>query len=137
MAEKAWYWLAFGVLALGLNNAFVAGRLELPRNLADRSAEFEQQLSGHVLGYITQAQVSLATQRAVAVQPAVARVQANLACAQASMARRQAQMAVRQVEMVRIQRDRIREQVLQNLRMQRNAEGEIPRPPRLPEDGTI
>lgn len=139
MADRAWYWLALGLLALGLNHAIVTGRLELGRNLADRAIAQGDQLSANAVRYLALAQAAVGLRRAEfnRVQPVMTRVQANLACAQATIARRQADMALRQAGIIRLQRDQVRSMVIERMRLPRRVEMAPPEPPAIPNDDTI
>ena len=44
-SEKAWYWLAAGVLALGLNGAYQDGQFGWVHGIADRSTEIVERAS--------------------------------------------------------------------------------------------
>lgn len=139
MADKAWYWLALGLLALGLNHAIVTGRLDLGRNLADRALAQGDRLSANAVRYLAfaQASVGLRSVQLSRVQPVMTRVQANLACAQATIARRQADMALRQAGIMRLQRDQVRSMVIERMRLPRRVEIAPPAPPAIPDDDTI
>lgn len=139
MADKAWYWVALGVLALGLNQGFPNGRMDLPRRIADRSAALAEELSGRAIR--TLALMQAATGRPGSefetVQPALARVQANLACAQATLARKQAEMTMRKVDVVRRQRDQIRALVVDKMCVRKQILTGLPNAAPVPHDGTI
>ena len=58
-SEKAWYWLAAGVLALGLNGAYQDGQLSWAHCLAGRAANMVERAAERGLRFVTMAEVML------------------------------------------------------------------------------
>jgi hypothetical protein len=137
MTEKAWYWVALGVLAIGLNQGVLKGRLDLASSIAARSTAFAQELSGRALRMYAMAQAEFGDRNSenFVIAPTMTHVQANLACAQATMARTQARMILRQNKLMRLQQDQLQGKVLDKLRDKKVfvAPQELP----APDKGTI
>ena len=57
--EKAWYWLAAGVLALGLNGAYQDGQLGWAHVLVDRAAASVERIALRGEHFVTMAEVML------------------------------------------------------------------------------
>jgi hypothetical protein len=133
-SEKAWYWIAVGLLALFVSNNFAARHQGAVRFLATRSLAAFEQVSSHAPRFMETAQMILGrsetrfvrTQATLAqAQTRLASVQTKLACKQAAFARLESEHA-RIVAMERLDRAVVCPRT--NLRM------EIPA---LPRDGTI
>ncbi len=95
--DKAWYWLAAGVLALGLNGAYQDGQLGWAHVLADRAAGAVERVSLRGEHFLTMAQVMLGREpRAFGrTEAAIERIQNRIVCDR--VARAQRQMAMVQV----------------------------------------
>jgi hypothetical protein len=133
-SEKAWYWIAVGVLALFVSNNFAARHEDEVRCLASRSLAAVEQVSGHATRLMAMAEMMLGEgeTRFVRTQAAMAGAQARLASVQSVIARHEAAFARVQAEeaqMVTMQQlGRTVVCPRQNLRMAI---------PQLPRDGTI
>jgi small-conductance mechanosensitive channel len=93
--EKATYWLAVGVLALGLNSAFYGREDQWAHTFADRATAFAANLAERGLDYAVTAEAMLGRDpsQSPRMQAALARLQARTTCAQAALARQQARNA--------------------------------------------
>jgi len=121
MREKGWYWLAAGVLALGLNSAYEDGQLGWVHCLADRATAAVERLSARSLSVVTMAELMLGrtpetfgrTEAAFqklqnkVVAERVAEAQRQMAMAQARQQIAQAQLQ-RKMEMVHMKMDKVR-----------------------------
>jgi hypothetical protein len=120
-SETGWYWLAAGVLALGVNGAYRDGQLGWVHCLADRAAAFVEQASERGLQAVTTAEVMLGRSpetlgrteatfqklQSKMVAQRVAQAQRHIAMAQARQQIAQAQMQ-RKMDMVRVKMDKVR-----------------------------
>ena len=94
-SDKAWYWLACGVLALGITNNLATRHVDLPSRLADRASQVADRLSGRFasdlerVAWVLGSKSARVTDRA---QLAVDRSQARLDCLSAQLDRHQAEM---------------------------------------------
>ena len=80
--DKAWYWLAAGVLALGLNGAYQDGQMGWAHVLVDRAAASVERLALSGQHFVAMAEVMLGREpHAFAnTQAAIERVQERIAC---------------------------------------------------------
>jgi hypothetical protein len=106
--EKAWYWLAAGVLALGLNGAYQDGEFPWVHNLADRSCALLERVTeqkdrfvamteimfGREPSSLARAQERLARLQERLSTTQVDRIQRRLEVAQCKIARAQAKVVV-------------------------------------------
>jgi len=99
-SEKAWYWLAAGVLALGLNGVYQDGQFGWVHGIADHSTEIVERASMRGLSFVTAAEVMLGRNPDAMgwTHVTLQRVQGKLAC-------KRIEMAERQIDMGRMQRD--------------------------------
>jgi hypothetical protein len=106
-SEKAWYWVAVGVLALGLSNSLADREIGWARGLVDRFQAAEDQLvasasdqTSHFLDVASRlcGRNDLQTAR---VQLTLARVQTRVACIRTTLAERQEAMARQEEERAR------------------------------------
>ena len=88
---KAWYWLAVGILALGLNSEYQSGRLHWARQATDQSLALMERATDQTMHYVTLAEVMLGDNPAEfrPAQAAVARVQAKIACVRMAVSQRE------------------------------------------------
>ncbi len=89
--EKGWYWLAAGVLALGLNGAFQDGEFQWVHAAAQRSVRAIERASEQTSRFLDVAQVMLGRTPASLERTEVAlqKVQAKAACKRVEMAQRE------------------------------------------------
>jgi hypothetical protein len=133
-SEKAWYWIAAGVLALFVSNDFAARHQGDVRCLASRSLAALEQVSGHAPRLMAMAEMMLGRSETcfVQTQTKLARVQTRLASAQTVIASHEAAFA-------RLQSEHARMVAMERL----NRAVVCPRTdlrivmPALPRDGTI
>ena len=94
-SEKAWYWLAAGVVALGLNGAYQDGQLGWVHCLADRAAGAVERVAERGLRFVTMAEVMLGRSPEAfgRTESALQRIQTRMACDRAAKAQRQMAMA--------------------------------------------
>jgi len=87
---KAWYWLAVGVLALGLNSEYQSGRLHWARQATDQSLALIERATDQTMHYLTLAEV-LGDNKAEfrPAHVAVARLQAKVACVRMAVSQRE------------------------------------------------
>jgi hypothetical protein len=109
-SEKGWYWLAAGVLALGLNGAYQDGQFGWAHSIADRSLEVVERASGRGMGFVTAAEVMLGRNPA-----AVGQMEAALGRMQGKMACKRVEMAERRIDLARMQSDLAAAQVERQL----------------------
>jgi hypothetical protein len=95
--DKAWYWLAVGVLALGLNGAYQDGQLGWAHVLADRATGAVERATLRGEHFLTMAQVMLGREpRAFGrTEAAIEGIQNRIVCDRVAHAQRQ--MAIAQV----------------------------------------
>ena len=104
-SEKGWYWVAAGVLAIGLSNGFSSRPADWVQRAKDHALLAAQQVSIQLVSHVEQATGLVCRRQSVeAPSPDVltAQIDAQLARAQAQMARERAAMARVQAEQVRI-----------------------------------
>jgi hypothetical protein len=120
-SQTGWYWLAAGVLALGLNGAYQDGQLGWVHCLADRAADIVGQASERSLRIVTVAELMLGrspetlgrTEAALQklqgkmVAQRVAQAQRQIAMAQARQQIAQAQLQ-RKMDVVHMKMDKVR-----------------------------
>jgi hypothetical protein len=120
-SETGWYWLAAGVLALGLNGAYQDGQLGFVHCLADRATAFVEQASGRGLRAVTMAELMLGRSpetfgrteatfqklQSKMVAQRVAQAQRQIAMAQARQQVAQAEMQ-RKMDLVHMKMDKVR-----------------------------
>lgn len=94
-SEKAWYWIAVGVLALLVSNHFAARYEGEVRCLASRSLAVIEQVSGPATHLMARAEMMLGRgdARFSQAQATLARAQSRMASVQATIARREADFA--------------------------------------------
>lgn len=143
-SEKAMYWMAVGVLAVGALNGLVNRVGELVPWLADRSLALVSQASQTAADYVETARMTLGGDHLeLAPAPmAVVRAQTGLACIQATLARNQATLARNQAALDRVQAQRLRVRVLGSRPRSITWPGghvviDLPQPPQIEQDGTF
>jgi hypothetical protein len=99
-SEKAWYWLAAGVLALGLNGAYQDGQFGWVHELAGRTTEIVEVASMRGLAFVTAAEVMLGRN-----PEAIGEMEASLGRMQGKLACERIEMAKRRIDMARMQKD--------------------------------
>lgn len=98
-SEKAWYWVAAGVLALGLSNSLADRQIELVQALPDRflglADQFTASVSDRAMRFLDVAsRLSNRNELGMAgAEVAVAQVQTRVACLRTVIAERQAAAA--------------------------------------------
>jgi hypothetical protein len=99
-SEKAWYWLAVGVLGLVVSNNFAARHEGGIRCLGSRTLAAVQQVSGQATHLVAMAEMTLGRgeTRFVGTQTVLAGAQARLASVQCVMAQHEAALARVQAE---------------------------------------
>lgn len=99
-SDKAWYWLAAGVLALGINGAYQDGEFQWAHRIADRSAVMVQQVRNEGCRLVAIAETFLGRDSSgfERAQDQLARVQDRLSHRQMERMQRQMEMAQYQVE---------------------------------------
>jgi hypothetical protein len=138
VSEKGVYWMALGVLALGLSNSLVNQHGDCLRGFAGRAVAVAEGLSAQAMSRVEMAEMMLGKGEA-----GVARTQATVGQAQVRLASVQTVLARHQAEMTRVQGERI--QVITQERVNRalarcprkTITVEVPQPPAIPNDGTI
>jgi hypothetical protein len=137
-SDKNMYWVALGVIALGLSNSFVSQHASCFRSVATRAAALAHNMSSRAADRVAVAEALLGRSQAT-----VARTQTAMDRAQVRMAFVQTVVARRQAEMVRLQSERIQvitqEKVNRALARcpQKTVTVEVPPAPTAPDDGTI
>lgn len=98
--EKGWYWLAAGVLALGLNGAYQDGEFRWVHSLAQRSIIALEHASEQTSHFVDMAEVMLGRTPASLdrTEAALQRVQTKVVC-------KRIEMAQREMAMAQVQRD--------------------------------
>jgi hypothetical protein len=136
-SEKAWYWIAVGVLALLVSNNFAARHTGDVRCVASRSLSAVERVSGHASRVVVMAEMMLGRggSRFDHAQMAVDGVQTRLVLAQNVLARHEAAFA-------RVQAEHERMVAIEELRgtvicPRPNLRIVIPEPPAMRMDGTI
>jgi len=101
-SQKAWYWLAAGVLALGINSEYQSGRLTCVHSYVDHSLAVAQSYSRCARTYLTHAETLFALTR-----PAPAQEDGeSLTDAESVLAREQVQYALAQTAQQQLERHR-------------------------------
>ena len=134
--EKAWYWLAAGVLALGLNGAYQDGQLGWAHVLVDRAAASVERVALRGEHFVTMAEVMLGREpHALAhTEAAIERVQERIACDRIAQAQRHMAMArvreqlaeanmQRKMAMVQVKMDRVRAMTIERTNRFRDCDG--------------
>ena len=120
-SQTGWYWLAAGVLALGLNGAYQDGQLGWVHCLADRAAAVFEQASERGLRAVTMAELMLGRSpetlgrteagfqklQSKMVAQRVAQAQRQIAMAQARQQIAQARLQ-RKMDLVHMKMDKVR-----------------------------
>ena len=93
--DKAWYWLAAGVLALGLNGAYQDGQLGWAHVLANRATAAVERASLRGQHFVAMAEIMLGREPQAFghTQAAVQRIQNRIVCDRVAQAQRQMAMA--------------------------------------------
>jgi hypothetical protein len=137
-SDKGLYWIALGVLALGVSNSLVNQHTGCFRSLAVRAAAIAQNLSAKAIDRIAMGEAVLGRGQAT-----VARTQTAMDRAQVRMAFVQTVVARRQAEIVRLQNERVqaitRERISRAIARcpRKTVTVEAPPAPTAPDDGTI
>jgi hypothetical protein len=149
-SDKACYWLAVGVLAVGLGHSFTTRHMGWIHDISMRAVadQFSGQICDRVSGHTSglDQRVTLALNRSQSsierAQAAASRVQSRMACIQAKMAQKQASF-----DRIQSESDRIQAQVdhaLANVQAHHvvvipppNRDVEMPTLRIIPNDGTI
>jgi hypothetical protein len=105
-SEKAWYWLAAGVLALGINGAYQDGGFRWAHQLAERSSAMFERVSEQGCRLVSMAEIILGREPAT-----LARAQEHLAQLQERMSTRETDRAQRRLEMAQAKIERAQEKV--------------------------
>jgi len=121
-SEKAWYWLAAGVLALGLNGAYQDGQFGWVHGLVNHSTEVVEDASLRGLGIIASVEGLFGNNpaRPAWMETTLHQMQGRLACKRMEMAERHIDMAElqkdlaqarveRQLAHVQMKMDKVRE----------------------------
>ena len=103
VSDKALYWMAVIVMALGLGNSFVNAHPEWAQSVAERPVMLADRVSSRATSLVSLAEMMFGRSEVgvARTQTAMARVQCRLASAQSRVAARQAQIARIQAERVR------------------------------------
>lgn len=103
--DKATYWLAVGLLALGVNSTFQNQEVQWAHDLADRTSLAAEVLAQRGLGYLAMAEVMLGSSPAQSprLQAALARLQAKTAHAEGALASREASRAMVEAQRVNLE----------------------------------
>jgi len=136
-SEKAWYWIAVGVLALLVSNNFAARHQGDVRCLASRSLAAFEQVSGHAPRLAEMAEMMLGRG-----ETGFARTQTTLARAQGRLASVQTVIAQHEIAFARVQTEHARIAAMQELGdpvicPRQNLRIVIPELPAMRTDGTI
>lgn len=107
-SQTGWYWLAAGVLALGLNGAYQDGQLGWVHCLADRAAAVFEQASERGLRAVTVAELMLgrSPETLGRTEAALQKLQSKVVAQRVAQAQRQIAMAEarQQIAQARLQR---------------------------------
>jgi hypothetical protein len=97
-SEKAWVWLAAGVVALGLNGMYQDGQLGWAHKLSCRVERFADQISERGLRYVAMAEIMLGRSPETfgRTEAALQRIQTKLGCQRTTMAQRMAMAEARE-----------------------------------------
>jgi hypothetical protein len=109
--DKALYWIAICLMAVGLGNSFVNHHRDFVRNVGQRAMIVADNISGRTQGQLQRSDVFFDRTQAGfdRSQAAVDRVQTRVACLQTRIVQRQAALA-------RVQAERTRMAVAQRVR---------------------
>ncbi|HUJ94933.1 MAG TPA: hypothetical protein VLW84_06700 [Terriglobales bacterium] len=106
-SDRAWYWVAAGVLALGLGNSFANRQMGCIQELTDQVHVVENDLVAQASDQVVRI-LDVATRfsgqeelRAPQMQVALSRIQSRVACLQTLAAEKQAEMARHEAEKAR------------------------------------
>ena len=102
-SDKALYWIAVIVMALGLGNSFVNAHPDWAQNLSERPLMVADSITERATGVASIAEKLFGTS-----EDGVARTQARLASVQCRLAAVQTRMASRQARIERVQAERVR-----------------------------
>jgi hypothetical protein len=93
--DKAWYWLAAAVLALGLNGAYQDGQLGWAHVLADRATAAVERVTLRGQHFVAMAEMMLGREPQAFghTQAAIERLQNRIVCDRVARAQRQMAMA--------------------------------------------
>lgn len=112
-SQKAWYWLAAGVLVLGINSEFHSGKLQWAHRYLDHSIAVANDYAHCARSYLAQFEMLLAQD-----SPGITAARSRVEDAEFSpqdpdnvVVREQVQYAVAQAEMVRQELDRHRPEI--------------------------
>jgi hypothetical protein len=94
-SNRAWYWMAAGVLALGLNGAYQDGEFSWAHCLVDRSMGLFQRISDHGREFVAMAEIMLGR-----MPEARDRAQAAVESREAVLDRSQAKLEALQEKMI-------------------------------------
>jgi hypothetical protein len=94
-SEKAWYWLAAGVVALGLNGAYQDGQLRWAHCLAGQATAYIQRVAERGMQHVAMAEVMLGRSPEAfdRTEGALQKIQSKAVCQRVAMAQRQMAMA--------------------------------------------
>jgi hypothetical protein len=90
-SEKAWYWLAAGVVALGLNGAYQDGQLGWAHCLAGQATAYVQRVSERGMQYVAMAEVMVGRSPEAfdRTEAALQKGQGKAVCPRVAMAQRE------------------------------------------------
>jgi len=105
---QGWYWLAAGVMALGLNGVYHDGGAEWTHRLVNRSAAVVALASGHAERFLTSAQLFSVQEQMLACRAAtaMARFQTKMAQTQTGFAHFDAMTAQQEAGLARLEANR-------------------------------
>ena len=135
--EKATYWMAVAVLAVVAGNSFVNRHQECWRELADRSLQLAEEVSGRGMASMSVAEMMVGQGEDHFVQ-----AQAKLACVQNRLASMDVAMARGQAGLAKLQAKRAQFAAVEQLRSRLICPRQgltmvVPRSAPMPHDGTI
>ena len=89
--EQAWYWLAAGVVALGLNGAYQDGQLGWAHNLVGQATEYVQRVGERGKQYVAMTEVMLGRDPLTLgrTETALQNIHGKVACQRIAMAQRE------------------------------------------------
>lgn len=135
-SEKAWVWLAAGVMALGLNGMYQDGQLGWAHSLACRAEQYADQVTARGLQYVAMSQVMLGRSPETfgRTEAALQRLQTKAVCQRTAMAQREMAMAEargqmiqaqvqRQIDMAQMKMDKVRMVKIQKADLFRDCPG--------------
>jgi hypothetical protein len=90
-SEKAWYWLAAGVVTLGLNGAYQDGQLGWAHCLAGQATAYVQRVAERGMQYVAMAEVMVggSPEALDRTEAALQKVQSKVVCQRVAMAQRE------------------------------------------------